>query len=456
MMSEPLVNFVPAKVEVPDQPVRFPINIYKLISNNLTIIPKAAYHQPVTLVNGLPRMAFFTGENAVKRLLHKSHEQFPKGELQNQVLDPLFGDAMVSCNGPEWRWQRQVTAPLFRHEELLGYGPIFTHSAIQMAKTWQRELSDEPRRINRDMMRATFNVISNTMLVGGAESVMEEIEKGHREYFRYVNWWIFNRMFGLPRSLPRPGKEKMRNHEQRLKQAVKSIVEERHQRPSNNSDLLGRLLQAKDPNTGKTMSVDRLVKNVIAFLVAGYDTTALAMTWALYLIATNPYWQGEIVAEVQRVAGSSEITINHYNQLIVTQQVICEALRLYPTAPIIVRDILQDVLINDIQISKGTIGIIPIYAIHRHHAAWRDPDKFDPSRFAGDAPFKPSRFQYLPFGAGPRVCIGNGFAMMEMTIMLATFVRQFSFHMPDGFSPQPKGQMFLTSGNEMLMQVKAR
>ena len=455
-MVEAVTAFLPAKVDVPDNPVRFPVNIYKLISNNLTLIPKAAYHQSVTVVNGLPRMAFFTGEKSVKRVLHKSHEDFPKGELQNQILEPLFGDAMISCNGPEWRWQRQATAPLFRHEELLGYGPVFTRSAVQMTEVWAKESSNEPRQINRDMMHAAFGVISNTMLAGGAESVMVEIEKGHREYFNYVNWWIFNRMFRLPRSLPRPGKSKMRDHELRLTQSVMSIVEKRLRQSCNDSDLLGRLLQAKDPDTGNTMSAERIVKNVIAFLVAGYDTTALAMTWALYLIATHPNWQEEIAAEANRVAGSNDITTEHYKGLLITQQVICETLRLYPTAPVIIRDILQDVQIDGAQISKGTIGIVPIYAIHRHCAVWRNPDHFDPSRFAKDAAFKPSRFQYLPFGSGPRICIGNGFAMMEMTIMLATFVRQYAFRMPDGFTPQPKGQIFLTSGNDMPMHVNMR
>lgn len=447
---------IPAKVNVPDQPVRFPLNIYKLISNNLTLIPNAAYNNAVTVVDGFPRMAFFTGENAVKRLLHKSHEKFPKGELQNQILEPLFGDAMISCNGPAWRWQRQTTAPLFRHEELLGYGPVFTRSATQMTEKWARESSEQPRQINRDMMKTAFDVISNTMLAGGAASVMDEIEKGHREYFHYVNWWIFNCMFKLPRLLPRPGKSIMQTHEQRLERSVTSIVNERLKQPSNDADLLGRLLLAKDPETEKTMQTERLVKNIIAFLVAGYDTTALAMSWALYLLATHPQWQQKIANEANEVAGTSDITIEHYRDLELTQQVISETLRLYPTAPVIIRDFLEDADVDGTTIRRGTIGIIPIYAIHRHKGIWRDPDKFEPSRFAKDATFKPSRFQYLPFGGGPRICIGNGFAMMEMTIMIATFVRAFAFRLPDGFVPQPKGQMFLTSGNGMPIHVTKR
>ena len=118
-------------------------------------------------------------------------------------------------------------------------------------------------------------------------------------------------------------------------------------------------------------------------------------------------------------------------------------MRLYPTAPLILRDIVEDIEFDGVHVPAGTIGIIPIYAIHRHRGFWHDPDRFDPSRFAPNHTRKPSRFQFMPFGAGPRICIGAAFAMMEATIMMATFLRAARFEIEPGFDPQPTGQMFL-------------
>jgi cytochrome P450 len=131
-------------------------------------------------------------------------------------------------------------------------------------------------------------------------------------------------------------------------------------------------------------------------------------------------------------------------------------MRLYPTAPIIVRDILNEMEFDGLSVPAGTIGIIPIYAIHRHRSYWSDPDRFDPSRFSPDRKSKPSRFQFMPFGAGPRICIGAAFAMLEATIMLATFVRAARFTVEPGFTPQPSGQMFLLPKHGMPMRVTLR
>ena len=160
--------------------------------------------------------------------------------------------------------------------------------------------------------------------------------------------------------------------------------------------------------------------------------------------------------EIERVVGAGPVTSAHVAKLVIVQQVLNESLRLFPTAPIIVRDVLDDVEFEGVRVPAGTIGLVPIYAIHRHRSFWTDPDRFDPGRFAPDNPSKPSRYQFLPFGAGPRICIGAAFAMIEATIMIATFVRAASFTVAPGFDPQPASRMFLLPKNGMPMQVTLR
>jgi cytochrome P450 len=203
------------------------------------------------------------------------------------------------------------------------------------------------------------------------------------------------------------------------------------------------------------MSEELIVDNITAFLMAGYDTTAFALTWTIYLISRSPAWEARMLSEIDQVVGAGPVTSEHVAHLKTAQQVLNESLRLFPTAPVIVREIVTDFEFEGVKVPAGTIGLIPIYAIHRHRSYWEDPDRFDPGRFSSQRP-KPSRFQFMPFGAGPRICIGAAFATIEATIMLATFVRAARFETEPGFDPEPSGQMFLLPKNGMPMRVTPR
>jgi cytochrome P450 len=447
-------GFVPPFVAPAARPLRFPFNLVKLLGNNLELIPEEAYRKPIVLAPGPPRMAFITGPEAVKTLLLDRPSEFPKGDVQVEILRPLFGDAMISAEGKDWRWQRGVAAPLFRHDELIRYCPAMTAAAERVVAAWREAPNGAARPIHTDMMRAAFDVISNTMLVGGAPDVLAAIEKGHADYYAAVNWWVTYTLLGLPHWWPRPGGRAMRAHEHRLREAVAGLVRMRRANATGD-DLLARLARASDPESGQTMADANLVDNIVAFLMAGYDTTAFALTFTLYLIARSPEWEARIYEEVVRVAGDGPVTAEHLARLVTVQQVLNESLRLFPTAPIILRDIEKDIELEGEPIPAGTIGIVPIYAIHRHRALWDDPDRFDPGRFDPNRP-RPSRFQFLPFGAGPRICIGASFATIEATIMLATFVRVARFSLVDGADMSPVGRMFLVPRDGLRLRVTLR
>ena len=447
--------FQPPRVAAARKPLRFPFNLVKLLRNNLELIPEAAYERPLIVAPGPPRMAFLMDPDLVKDVLLTRASEFPKGGLQVDVLKPVFGNAMISAEGREWRWQRGVAAPVFRHEELLRYGPVMTAAAEAAVARWRASPPGIVHPIHADMMRAAFDVISNTMLAGGAEEVLAAIQKGHALYYASANWWVLYTLLGLPHWLLRPGGRAMRAHETRLRSSVVELVASRRRR-AGGDDLLGRMSRAADPDTGRTMSEALLVDNIVAFLMAGYDTTAFALTWTLYLISKSPEWERRMLEEIEQVAGKAEITADHVASLGVVQQVLNESLRLFPTAPVIIRDLPEDISVGGVTAPAGTIGIIPIYAIHRHRAYWSEPDRFDPDRFSQSNGAKRSRFQFMPFGAGPRICIGASFAMIEATIMLATFVRAAHFETVGVHEPKPVGRMFLVPDGGLPMRVSMR
>jgi cytochrome P450 len=449
-------HFYPPHVKPSTKPLRFPFYFTKLLRNNLEIIPEQAYWQPIVIARGPPRSAFITDSEPVKKLLCDRATEFPRSRKQIDPLKPIAGNSMLFAEGAEWRWQRGAAAPLFRHGELLRYGPIMSAAAEAAVAKWRAAAPDTVHAIDKDMIRAAFHVVANTMLAGGAEDTLHAIEKGHTDYYRSVNWWVVYTILGLPRWLPRPNGKSMRAHENRLRETVAELVRTRRAATEAGDDLLARLSSAADAESGRSMSDDRLADNILLFLMTGTETYAFSLTWTLYLISQSPEWESRMVQEIERVAGSGPITSAHVEHLTIVQQVLNESLRLFPIVPMIIRDIVDDIEFEGISIPAGTIGIIPIYAIHRHRTYWEDPDRFDPGRFSPDNPKKPNRFQFMPFGVGPRMCIGAAFVMIEATIMLATFVRAAHFAVDDDFDPQPSGQLHLVPKNGMPMRVTFR
>ncbi len=248
----------------------------------------------------------------------------------------------------------------------------------------------------------------------------------------------------------------MRRAERRMRDAVGDLVRARRAAPSQRDDLFARLLGAKDPETGRPMSDEQLVDNLLTFLLAGHETTAKALTWALYLVARAPAWEARMVEEIEHVAGGGPITAEHISRLTIVTQVLKEAMRLYPPAPVLTRIAKEPMEIGGKHVDAGSLIVMPIFAIHRHRRLWQDPDRFDPDRFAPEREQHYSRYQFMPFGAGPRICVGASFALIEAVAMLATFVRAAHFEVPAGHDPVPISRVTLRPRGGMPLKVWLR
>jgi cytochrome P450 len=450
-------NLYPPKVTPPRRPLSLPQFLVNFIRNPLRVLPEAVYHEPIVRYRAGPNtIAWVTDPNLVKAVLLDNREDFPKTPLERRVLGPLLGNGVLTSDGVNWRWQRQTVAPLFRHSDLLSTVPSMVAAADAVIGEWRRCTPGDSQRIDQAMARATFRVISETLLPGGEAYVIPAIERANADYLMPVSWAIAYAILRLPKWLPHPGKRAMRRAEQALRSSLAELVQARRTNPSARADLFSRLLRAANPETGEPMSDEQLVDNVLTFLSAGHETTGRALTWTLYLLARSSEWEARVVEEVAQVAGQTPVSAAHIERLQVVAQVLKESMRLYPPVPVLTRIAKDDVELGGQRLARGTLVVMPIYAIHRHRRLWADPDHFDPDRFAPEQEVRYSRYQFMPFGAGPRICVGASFAMIEATAILATLVRGARFQVPDNYEPMPISRVTLRPKGGMPLRVWLR
>ncbi|MGE0204282.1 MAG: cytochrome P450 [Hyphomicrobiaceae bacterium] len=444
----------PPRVTPPPKPLSLPKFVVRFISNPLLAVPEPVYHEPLFSYKARrSRICWITAPDLVKDVLLDRRETFPKTELEQRVLGPMLGKGILTSEGAEWRWQRQLAAPLFRHGEILRYVPTMVGAAQHLVEEWRSQGPGARRHIDKDMTRATFEVIANTLLTGGESAVGRIIEEKANDYLGSISWSIAYALLSLPTWLPFPGRSRMHRAERDLRAAVAEQIRARRAAPEAADDLFARLMTARHPETGEPMSETQLVDNLLTFFTAGHETTAKALTWTLYLLARSPEWAARIREEVRAVAGDGPVSEAHIERLVVVGQVIKESMRLYPPAPVLTRVAAEDTRLADVTIAAGTLIVMPIYAIHRHRRLWADPDRFDPTRFAPEREATYSRYQFMPFGAGPRICIGSAFALIEATAMLATLVRETHFEVAAGHLPMPVSRVTLRPKGGMPMRV---
>ncbi len=448
--------FTPSRVVPPKRPqgrLRFAVDFLR---NPLASIPQAVYERDfVAYDKGRVPLVWITDPAYIKMVTLDRVPDFSKA-AQKRILGPLLGNGILTAEGQEWKWQRQTSAPMFRHQDLAAMvAPI-----VQATENYVARLSLDPageaREGSHDMTRVTFDVISATLLPGGTGDMEAAIERSTGKFQDSTGWTLLYALANLPQWMPRPGKKVGRQNIQMLRGSVHSLIARRRALAAKPDDLMQRLMDAKSPETGAQMSDEQLVDNLLTFYLAGHETTAKSLTWTLYLLSRAPEWETRILDEVHRVVGGGSVKAEHIDKLKITQQVIKESMRLFPPAPQFGRMALKDCAFGPHQIKAGTQVMIPIYAIQRHTKYWTNPDQFDPARFEPEKEAKIPRYQYMPFGAGPRICIGMAFAMMEATAILATLVRAARFKVDATHNPEPISRVTLVPKGGMPMHVTRR
>jgi cytochrome P450 len=324
---------------------------------------------------------------------------------------------------------------VFSHRNVTALAPVMT-AAAERACARLAAAEGRAADLYAEMVAATFEVISDVTFSDSAGFDRQAVHRAIEGYISQTAKVSFLDVIGAPAWVPRPSRLIASGAMREMKRLADGSIDRRRAEGAKPvPDLLDLLMEGSDPKTGRRMTTAELRDNLLTFIVAGHETTALTLAWSLYLCAFDDGVQAAARAEAQAVLGDRAATAADLAALPLTRRIVDEALRMYPPAAFLSRTAQAEDRLCGQQIRPGDTVILPIYALHRHHLLWADPDRFDPARFAD--PRAIDRFAYLPFGDGPRICIGASFALQEAVIVLATLLARFRFARVPGKEPKP-------------------
>jgi cytochrome P450 len=384
------------------------------------------YGDVVRLRLGKTTFYLLTHPDAIEQVLRHQHRNFIK-DKGTRMLSGFLGQGLLTSEGELWRRQRRLAQPAFQLEQVQKYGQVMVALTEEVLDDWK---VGQTRDVHADMMRLTLRIAAQTLFgarVEGREvavgQAMEAIMKHYASFLVQLLPWLTR--------LPTPGNRRYRRAHAQLNEVVYATILERRG-GGEGSDLLSRLLAARDED-GSRMTTEQLRDEVVTLFLAGHETTALALCYTFYLLARHPEAEKQLVTELDEVLQGRSPTAADVPRLRYTEWVIREAMRLYPPAPGIGREAIEDCEIAGYQVPRGTQISLCQWVVHHDGRWFDDPEAFRPERWDGDLGRRLPRCAYFPFGDGPRICIGSQFAMIEAILILATVAQQFRLALSPGF-----------------------
>jgi cytochrome P450 len=430
----------------PKRRLAFPRLILQTIRNPVGSWSEDFYREKLIVYRWLGlESAFVMDPPLIQSVLLDDAESYSKQPLNDEVFGEAIGGGLLNAEGEAWRWQRRLTAPLFRAEDVLAYVPAFAEACGPVLRRWREAPAGTSQAIDRDMTRATLQALQDSVLGASlGEEDRRSIAQAGAAFLGYSVWKIAMTSLRLPPWIPHPGSRVMTCAGRTMRDIAARVLANARRSVEQRDVLLGRLVTARDPATGEAMPDALIVDNVVTFLMAGHETTSQAITWTLYLLALFPDWQEAVRQETLSVTRGRAIGREDIGKLPLLDAVFQEAMRLYPPAPVLMRRAIRPVTLGGVTLGAGATISIPVYIVHRHRSLWHDPLRFDPTRFSAEARSGRHRCTYMPFGAGPRTCVGGSFAMLEGKTILAMLLQHASFALPEGERPTPFARITLS------------
>jgi cytochrome P450 len=395
------------------------------------------------------RVYFVSHPDFIEQVLVTDNRKFIKGRILRKNKQ-LFGNGLLTSEGDFWLRQRRLAQPAFHRGRVAGYADTMVRYASRMASEWS---NGDERDIHAEMMRLTLSIVAKTLFDADVDREAKRV--GHAlEAIMQLNS-DFRKLILTPTWLPTPRKIRATIATSKLNRIVYRFIEERRASGVDNGDLLSMLLAARDDD-GSRMTDRQLRDESITIFLAGHETTANALAWTWMLLAQNPHVESKLHEELDRVLGGRPPTLDDLPNLRYTSLVITESLRLYPPAWGMARVAIEDTEIAGYPIPKGCGVSLAQWVVHRDPRWFEAPLEFRPERWEGDLAKRLPRFAYFPFGGGPRQCIGNNFAVMEASLLLATLAQQFRISLLPGKEIIPAASITLRPKTGIWGKIEKR
>ncbi len=463
----------PASIDTASAPFRFrpkvpaprtePMGLFAFLraarANPITTWMRAHFEEPVIAAEGFAgRITIVSEPSLIRYLFVENAKNYRKDDLQRRILAPGLGNGLLSAEGEEWRNQRRTIAPSFSARHVTGFADAMNAAGARLARRLARRDGTMIDAVN-EMTRVSLDVLERTIFTHGLKRDPDAVGRAITRTLSAIGPIDPLDVFGVPSFVPRIGRLRGRSAGRFFEEVVDELIERRKALIASGEpaphDLLGLLLTASDPETGNGLTDLEVKANIVTFIAAGHETTANALTWALYLLSQDASVRETVEAEVDgahRAEGRFAL-----DDLIVTKAVVEETLRLFPPVPFMSRAAIREDRIGRIKIPQGSTVLVAPWVLHRHRRLWDDPDAFVPDRFLPENRARIDRFAYLPFGAGPRVCIGQSFSVQEATLILAHIVRAVRLDLPADHPPvTPLHRLTLRPENGLRLLIQSR
>jgi cytochrome P450 len=402
-----------------------------------------------------PRHGYLiTNPSDVRHVLQDNARNYHKSPLYEKLRMSL-GNGLLTSEDEFWLRQRRIAQPAFHRQRIAALAGVMVDAARDVASRWDA-IASSARLVDIDdeMMRLTRTVVLRALLGGDLGPAADKVDEAWTIINQYVgeSFWSL----GIADRFPTPKQRRFQAARAVLKGAVEHVIAHRRHVPSETVDLLSLLLSARDEETGEAMTDEQLRVEVTTFLLAGQETTSLALAWTWYLLSQHADVRQRLEQELDSVLGGRLPEFADLDHLRYTRMVIEESMRLYPPAWGFSRQALGDDRLGGFLLPRGWLAFVIPYVLHRLPAFWPEPDRFDPDRFSPERSAPPPKFAYLPFGAGPRQCIGNHFAMVEAQLIVATLAQLYRPHLAPGHRIEPWPLITLRPRFGMPMIIERR